>query len=70
MNAQMLQEAESGEKNRGVTGEKFGLFSRKGKEGKWVVELLLKGESRGSFCVYLWQKETAQLSGLSPVWNQ
>lgn len=34
-------------KKWGVTGEKYGIFSRIGKEGKWVIELLLEGESRG-----------------------
>lgn len=46
MSAQMLQQAESGEKNEKLL-EKNGSFSRKGKEGKWVIELQLQGQSRG-----------------------
>lgn len=42
----MLQQAESGEKNEKLL-EKNGLFSSRGKEGKLVIELLLKEESRG-----------------------
>lgn len=43
----MLQQAESGEQNEKLL-EKNCLFSSKGNERKWVIELLLKGRAEHS----------------------